>query len=151
VFSDVVHLQISRSKFPAPPQSFAISPEVEMMYSRYSSYRKGKESLLSMAYWCLTIVEGSTRVSKKKRRTAAGKYGIDLDVLNELGRVSSEAGDETEARKFTTESTLATLTPNERNWVESVVKKLIERMAEYAYDHSAKLLQVTMSDFPSNK
>ena len=147
--SDEVDANVSRSKFPAPPQSFVSSPEVEMMYSRYSSYRKGKESLLNMAYWCLTIVEGSTRVSKKKRRTAAGKYGIGIEVLNELGRLSSEAGDETEARKFTTESTFAPLTPDQKTWVESVVKKLIERMAEYAHDPSAKLTQITMSDLPT--
>ena len=68
-----------------------------------------------MAYWCLTIVEGSTMVSKKKQRpTAAGQYGIDFDVLNELGRLSSEAGDETEARKFTDKSTLVRLTPSEK-------------------------------------
>jgi hypothetical protein len=142
-------VRVSYAQLPVPCRNFAISPEVEMMYSRYSSYRKDKKSLLSMAYWCLTIIEGSTRVSKKKRRTAADQYGIDIDVLNELGRLSSEAGDETEARKFTDKSTLASLTQNEKNWVESVVKKLIERMAEYAYDPSAKLQQVTISDSPS--
>lgn len=150
IVSDNIHLQISRNKFLSPPQAFAISPEVEMMYLRYSNYKKGKESLLSMAYWCLTIVESSTKISKKKpRTTAAGLYGIEKDVLNELGRLSSQAGDETEARKFTDKNTLVKLTPNEKSWVESVVRRLIKRMAHYAYDPTAKISQITMNDFPS--
>jgi hypothetical protein len=142
-------LHVSQNQFPTPPQSFKVTPEVERMYLRYGNYQKGKESLLSIAYWCLTLLEGSTKVSKKKRITAADQYGIDIEVLNELGRLSSEAGDETEARKFTDKSTLVRLTPSEKTWVESVVKKLIERMAEYAHDPSAKRSQVTMPDFPA--
>jgi len=41
------------------------------------------------------------------------------------------------------------LTPPEKAWVEAVVRTLIQRVGEYAYDPTAKAPQITMADFPS--
>ena len=37
--------------------------------------------------------------------------------------------------------------PAEREWTESVIKKLILRVGQYGFDPNAKLPQINMSDF----
>jgi len=39
------------------------------------------------------------------------------------------------------------LKPAEREWTESVIKKLILRVGQYGFDPNAKLPQINMSDF----
>ena len=46
-----------------------------------------------MAYFCLTILQGSG-----DRKKAAKKYGIKLEVLNKIAQLSSERGGQ-QARK----------------------------------------------------
>jgi Mrr N-terminal domain len=41
------------------------------------------------------------------------------------------------------------LKPAERAWIRAVVKRLILRVGEYAYDPVSKLQLLTMDDFPS--
>jgi hypothetical protein len=43
------------------------------------------------------------------------------------------------------------LKPEEREWIKTVIKTLILRVGEYAFNPIAKLTQITMSDFPSTK
>ena len=61
-----VMLTVSKP-YPSPPSSgLKLIPDVQTMYDRYIGYLQGKEPLMSMAYFCLTILELSTK--KKKRR-----------------------------------------------------------------------------------
>ena len=39
--------------YPSPPLGLAIDPDVQTMHDRYMNYRRGHESLLSMAFFCL--------------------------------------------------------------------------------------------------
>jgi hypothetical protein len=44
---------------------------------------------------------------------------------------------------------LKPLKPNEKTWIEKVIKAIILRVGEYAYDPDAKFKKITMSEFPN--
>lgn len=138
-------IHISKSKFPPPPENFVASPDVETMYSRYRIYRQNRETLLPMAYWFLTMIEASAG----GRKDTAKKYCIDLKVLSKLGELSSERGHTVEARKVPKKGALTPLTPNEKRWIEEVIKRIIFRVGEHAFDPQLKLQKITMNDFPN--
>jgi hypothetical protein len=141
--SDVLRLHVSHAAFPVPPQRFRLSPEAEMMFQRYKLYRAGRESLLGMARWCLTVVEYSAR----GREGAVDQYRIDLKVIRKLGELCGNREDITEARKSNGPSGVTPLKPAEREWIKSVIKRLILRVGEYGFDPNARMPQITMSDF----
>jgi hypothetical protein len=139
----VVHAQ-----YPPPPMRFRATPDVETMWNRYLGYLDGKEPLLSMAYLCLTVLEGSTRAKKTKvRKAVCTMYNIDHPVRKKLGDIVSERGSSEEARKLGSGATRTPLTEKEKQWVEEVIKALIRRKAEYDADSSAPLPLITMGAF----
>lgn len=141
--TDVV-LHLSRQKYPDLPKEFTLSPDVEMLYSRYLLYKKGSEPLPGMAYWCLTLLQTSAGGSRNK---TSKQYQMSSNVLKQLSILASRKGDQSEARKFLVGQPLTPLKPIEKTWVEEVIKKIIIRVGEYAYDPDAKLNKITMSDF----
>jgi hypothetical protein len=143
VLSDEIKLHVSHGNFPDPPQNFKASPEVEMMFLRYKMYRDGRESLLNMAYWCLKVME----YTAGGRPEASDQYQIDQRVFRKLGELCSSRGDVYEARTLKGNAAIPPLKPVEREWIRAVVKRLILRVGEYAYDPVAKLPMITMSDF----
>jgi hypothetical protein len=150
---DVI-LHASRGRYPSFPKNFIASTDAETMYFRYKTYRQNREKLTSMAYMCLTVLEGRAaerdKAKGKKREMAAKQYCIDIDVLDTLGKLCTVQGDTTEARKYSESGTFTPLNPKEKEWIVSVIKILIHRVGEYEYAHSnrAKLKQITMGDFP---
>lgn len=141
---DATLLRVSRGRFPPPPKHFDISPDVETMYLRYNAYRDGKESLLSMAYMCLTVLE----TSAGGRSKAASKYSISKTVLNTLGTICSKKGDQSQARKAPKKGAFCALSHSESDWVTKVVKALIHRAGEWAHKPSAPLPTINMADLP---
>jgi hypothetical protein len=150
----IASAQISRKNYPSPPKNFIVSPDVETLLGRYEGYLDGKEPLQSMAYFCLTMVEriygGQQKKGENIRKAAARTMKVDFEVLDTLGKLTSERGDETTARKFSGQP--SPLTGTECAWIASVVKELIYRVGEYSgcRDNST-LTQITMADFPSLK
>lgn len=138
----IVH--ISRSKYPPLPKQFSLSPDVETMYVRYKAYREGRETLLAMAYMCLTVLE----TSAGGREQAATRYHIDKRVLNKLGELSTQRGTKEEARKVPQNGQFKPLSGTERTWIETVIKLLIRRAGEWAYDPTACLKKIRMADLP---
>ena len=142
-----VTLHVTRVKYPDPPRIFRISPDVETLWCRYQSYLDGKEPLLSMAYFCLTVLEirGGPDPNLKgwERRLAASKmFNIDMAILNKLGALASERGDIANARKA--QITAIPLSEKERAWIEATIKHLIRRLGEHG---SGKMLPlITMAD-----
>ena len=66
--------------YPKPPSTgLQRSPDVERMLDRYVGYREGKEPLTSMAYFCLTTLQG-----KDGRAGAAARYCISKQILRRL-------------------------------------------------------------------
>jgi len=144
VVSDNVSLHVSRDKYPSFPNNFSASPDAETMYLRYKAYRQNRETLTSMVYMSLTILEAGAGGRKK----AARQYNIEYAVLDTLGRLASTKGDPAEARKFPKSGIFEPLSPKEKDWIILVIKALIRRVGEYAHDPRAKLRQLSMTDFP---
>ena len=153
VTSDII-LNESCGWYPSFPKNFVASTDAETMYLRYKAYRQNREKLTSMAYMCLTVLEGRAverdKAKGKTREKAAKQYCIDIDVLDTLGKLCTVQGDTTEARKYSENRTFTPLNSKEKKWIVSVIKRLIRRVGEYRYAHStgAKLKQITMGDFP---
>jgi len=112
--------------FPIPPTSFSAPLEVVEMWNRWEGYCLGREPLPQMAYFCLTQLEhmGGTK-GRSGRIRAASQFCIDKVVLDELGNLVSEYGDSSEARKATRDHPRA-FTRNERVWMETIVKQIIQ-------------------------
>ena len=115
------------------------------MYNRYAGYCEAKEPLTTMAYFCLTVLQASTRESRDQRLAAANKYSISKPVLDQVGNLSSTRGG-AGARKA--EGVRRDLTPQERQFLEEAVKTIIRRAAEVASDSDARPAQITLSDLP---
>ena len=112
------------------------------MYSRYLGYRQGREPLWSMSYFCLTVLEGEGR---KRRKAAARKYQIAKSVLDLIGCLSSETGDQ-QARKGSGRG--RKLTDQEHRLLEEATKAVIYRAAEKAHDPDNDLPRISLSDLP---
>jgi hypothetical protein len=140
-------VRYSPARYPDPPTHFTATPDVQSLWLRYRMYHEGKEPLLSMAYFCLTLLEGTTGLKHGAREAVCKMYGIDRAVRDKLGDLVSQKGSPAEARKFDAEATLVPLTGKEKKWVDEVVRALIRRKAEYDFDPSASLPLLTMADF----
>ena len=121
---------VSPPTYPSPPTGIdSNNPDVQTLYLRYKNFRGGGESLPSFAYFCLTVLEHPfTPPQKGKRLRAAASYGIDVDVLDRIGELSSTKGG-SGARKR--EGVDAPLTDDDRRFLERATVRLIRRLAEY--------------------
>jgi hypothetical protein len=130
----------SRPRGPATPRtSQGTSPP---------SIPRGKarrEPLTGMAYFCLTVLQGGS--GKKARRQTATKYGFDITVLNNLGRLACTAGDDHTARKKDPGN--RPLTPSEIEWMETVIRAMIQRTGQWCHDPQRQWPLLSMKDFPS--
>jgi hypothetical protein len=95
-----------------------------------------------MAYFCLSFVQ---QIAGGRKRVGA-IYQAEHEVLDTLGKLTSEVGDAQTARKFDAYSTRRALGSKEKAWIEAVIPALIIRVGEYAPDRTLPLL--TMKDFP---
>ena len=144
-----VELQVSRHEYPSLPTHFLLTPNVETMYYRFRAYRQNRESLTSMAYFCLTILEsGEEYYGSKRRERVAEKYNIDFKVLKKLGDLTSERGDQLETRKYPKSGQLIPLKPVEKKWIEEVIKAIILRVGEAEFSKEESLPILSLDDFP---
>ncbi len=143
--SCIIH--VPRSKFPKPLKCFIISPDVETLFLRLKSAMQGKEPVLSMAYMCLSVLE----VSANGRDAAAKKYSIDREVLNKWGKLVSTKGSEKEARKAPKQGNFVPLKTEEKTWIIVLIKRVIVRLGNYAYDSNQSFSKISFSDLPSLK
>jgi hypothetical protein len=138
-------IHISKGKFPSPPQNFVVTPNVETMYIHYKAYRDNREPLTAMANMCRTVLE----TSAGGRRYVPRRYFVHLEVIRKLGDLVSTRGSELEARKMPKNGTFVPLTQKEKSWIEEVIKRIIFRVGEHAFDPQKQLPEITMSDFPT--
>ena len=134
---------IIRRSYGEPPVGFRLTPDAESILPRFRSYQDGREPLLSMAYFSLTVVE-SAASGRNRRANSAKAIGIAENVLDKLGELTSNRGDCTLARKA--HSNLQPLTGVERAWIEAIIKQLILRLCDPPQDSQRK--QLTMADLP---
>ena len=138
---------VKRGKYPAPPDHFIVSSDVETMYLRYKAYCENRDSLLSMAYLLLTVFQSK----HKTRAEAAESLAIDRDILDMLGDLCTEKGDRMEARKAPREGAYVPLSDEERQWVIAACKLLIRRQGEYEFSGNANLRVLGMDNLPPLK
>lgn len=138
----VASLQITKKEYPNPPMAFRISPDVETLWHRYEMYLDGKEPLLSMAYFCLTLLE--TRGDPGGRKGASSLFNIDIPVLKKLGELTTNRMDGAIARKV--QLSQIPLTGSERKWIEATIKKIIHRVGEI--NSGNPLPEIKMEDLP---
>ena len=135
---------VSPACYPPPSGVMLITADVQTMYDRYMGYRQGREPLTTMAYFCLTILERSTK-KNHSREVAAETYGITLEVLSKIGHLSSEKGGQ-QARKAS--GTNNNLTAQDRRFLEEAIKAIIRRAAEKAYAPNSDFPEISLSAFP---
>jgi hypothetical protein len=137
--------------YPEPPRNFATNPDIETLWNRYKGFLDGKEPLQSMGYFCVTALESLAAGSgvsaknhvRRRRRKAAEKYKISIDVLNKLGELTSEKGNPATARKYA--ATVNALTSSEAEFIEAAVKVIIKRLGKDP-DSAA---EITLADLPN--
>ena len=141
-------LHATRRKYPDLPTFFTVTPDVETLWQRYNNYLDGKELLLSMANFCLTLVENKAgkKGKKGKRDSAADLFEIDKPILKMLGNLTANRGDSMTARKVPEKGDLIPLSGKEIEWIKAAVKIIIRRMGELANIQSAQ--RITMKDLP---
>lgn len=148
LLSGAVSLQINRGKYPSFPTNIAISPDLEVMYSRYKTFRENRESLTSMAYFCLTVLEH--RFSNgKKRKAAANFYRIDYEILDKIGQFTARKGTASDARKYPDSGNFIPLNSQERTWLDVAIKRLILRVGERNINPNEDVPIITMADLPT--
>lgn len=147
--SEGIVIQVSRGKYPSLPPDFTISPDLEVLYQRYKAFKEDRESLTSMAYFCLTVIEN--RYANGKRKKAANLYKIEHKILEMIGQLSSRKGAASDARKYPEDGNFDPLDSQERAWLDATIKRLILRVGEHDFDPHADLPIITMSDLPPLK
>lgn len=136
-----VSVHVTRAHYPEPPGTFRLNPDAESILLRYQGYLGGREPLLSMSYFCLTVLEANAG----SRASAAMTYGIERTVLGKMGELTSRRGDRSSARKATP-GPVQPLTGPERAWLEAALKALIWRLGD-TRDATALPL-ITLADLP---
>jgi hypothetical protein len=135
---------VDRGSYPKPPDDFRLSEDVEVMWSLYDSYRRGRDRLLPMAYSCLSRLmyrAGSLEL-------AANQYRISQRVLRTLSELTSTLGVGVEARKLGKGSKNRAPTAAEKIWIEAAVRIIIQRAGEVAYDPHRAWSMVIMNNLP---
>ncbi len=135
-------ITVDRGRYPNPAPHLRVDEDVESMNHRYTNYRRGKETLPAIGYFCLTVLEARGGGS---RSAAAQIFGVSSQVLGKLGRLTSEKGGK-DARK--SDGRISDYTDAERLWVETAIRMLIRRAAEIAFDPDQSLAEITMSELP---
>jgi len=131
-------------RLPDLPEAFAMSSDVEVMWTLYEGYLQGRDRLLPMAYTCLTRFKYGADHNKE----AASRYRVSRNVLDKLGTLSSTSGDETTARKWDSRHAPQPLTDREKGWVEDAVRLLIYRAGQYASNPEGEWPNITMKHLP---
>jgi hypothetical protein len=135
-----VTCHITRKNYPEPPVGFCLTPDAESILLRFRGYQDGREPVLSMAYFCLTVVLSAGGGLSN----AAKAFGIAQSVLRKLGDLTSNRRDRGIARKA--HATSQPLTDAEHRWIVATIKQLILRLCDSPRCYERK--QLTMADLP---
>jgi hypothetical protein len=131
-------LSVARREYPSPPKHFRVNPDVDTLWHRFEGYAQGREPLLSMAYFCLTLLEARAG----DRKNVETMYKVHKKILDRLGELTTTKGDEKTARKVRKLSALAPLTPSETIWVEAAIKAIIRRVGEVNSNPAVQMIMM---------
>jgi hypothetical protein len=142
--SDITVEVVRELRFPDLSEEFAMSSDVEVMWTLYEGYLQGRDRLLPMAYTCLTRFKYGAGNDK----AVASRYRVSRNVLIKLRELSSTLGDETTARKWVSGRSPQPLTEREKAWIEDALELLIYRAGQYAADRDREWPMITMKHLP---
>ena len=138
-------LTVMASVYPEPPSQVTLGhddDDVVLLLNRYSNYRKGKERLASMAYFCSTML--SERLPTGETR--GDELNVSGRVQKAIRRLSSRQGGPMGARKW--DATTTEFDASEVSFLEQAVKLIIRRVAEKARNETLRLPTITLADLP---
>jgi hypothetical protein len=136
--------QIVIETFGEPPERFAADRHVITLWRRWKRYLDGKDTLAAAAYACLTYVENEVAQGE---REAAANLRVSRRVLQTIGRLTSNVGDEETARKFDPGPRRAH-TAAEVAFLEAAITALIRRVGEVAAGGATELQKIGLADLP---
>jgi len=137
---------LQKSEYPRFPSEEQLrmntsDPDVQSMYQRYITFRRGREPLAGMAYFCLTTIERMARKRHEERERQAGRqigknlderklaaeeFGISKGKLRKVRCLSSVRGGQ-EPRKAI--GVGEEFTAEDREFLETAVIEIIEKAA----------------------
>lgn len=129
-------------EYPTPPISFITDDFVDALSYSYSQFFEGKDKLLSMGYFCFTLLSarfGGVQNLKKELK-------ISSKVVTKLSTLTSTKGDFKQARKVTALS-LNPITQQEEHWICECIKTMTIRLGEYN-SGQREFEMITMESLP---
>jgi hypothetical protein len=148
VIGETITTTVTRPNYPPVPTELLITEKVRTMWNRYLRFIDGKEPILSMAYFCLTLLEQSTERRFNQRKHAARRYAVSIELLDAFGKLVSERGDATQARKYSRDLPRTSLTASEEAWLSRAVRLIIRRKAEYDKAPGRQFSQIGLEQLP---
>ena len=133
----------TREQTPWKRPAVADTPVASALLRRYESYRLGRETLPTVAYVALSAMQREAG----GRGAAVLRYNIDREVLDTIGKLSSNYGNLETVRKLDNESTGRELTEDEVYWLESATRMLIMRIHDIESSVNVSEL-ITMQNLP---
>lgn len=140
-----------KAKYPNPPEGSSLdssNPTALAMLSRLDRYHQGRETLATMAYFCLTVMKESAKAATETsnaEKATRDHYGISDNVQGKVSGLSTNRGG-IEARKGT--GLWQEFTSEEKKFLLTAVQTFIRRVAEKSADPAGKLSLITMADLP---
>ena len=64
-------LRTTKTSYPFPPDDFALSDDVEVLWTLYDGYRQGRDRLLPMAFTCLSRLQYSAGAEPEQQLDTA--------------------------------------------------------------------------------
>lgn len=122
-FAGNLTAHVTIENVPPPPIGFAVDPMVRALASFYLLARKTPDVILHMAYAMTTCLEhhlGSLTDAAKVLR-------VSRPIFEKLNSLSSSRGEGAQVRKFIPRATPQPLTAGEREWVEQMIRLIVER------------------------
>jgi hypothetical protein len=113
-----------RRDFPWRYHRFREDDVTSALISRYEEYRRGREKLLVMAFFCLSALETLLR----GRHGVARALNVHHRVLVRLGELVTNTGTLLTARKISRQHRAVDPTASEREWIERTVREIIVRV-----------------------
>lgn len=137
-------VRLGHGFYPPPsPKALATSPLVEELLEWVRELRERQQRLLAIAYLLLSRLEFEylRYPGRHKRDRVAGALNVGRPVLDRLGKLT-EKSDPAERRKV--KGPPDPLTEGERQWILTVLPKLVQQVAAVAA--GSRPPQLTMAD-----
>ena len=133
--------------YPQPPPELTLDPyddDVDTLAYRWNEYIHGRRDLITVAYFCLTVLEKRAGGRKEKRKKAANVFGISFDDLDSVGEITGTKGGKSFARKA--DAVKNELSDKEKRFLERAVCLMIRRLSENALDPTKSLDKVRVAN-----